>query len=69
MAGNLHDYRPTNMGRMPLLRWTQETLTHKARVSLTALKRLESEDGPCPASAPVRQNRQKSSPYSSNAMT
>jgi len=29
-----------------LLGWTQETLADKARVSLTALKRLESESGP-----------------------
>lgn len=28
-----------------LLGWTQETLADKARVSLTALKRLESESG------------------------
>ncbi|MCB1464322.1 helix-turn-helix domain-containing protein [Pseudooceanicola atlanticus] len=28
-----------------LLGWTQETLADKARVSLTALKRLESENG------------------------
>ncbi|MFG1303011.1 helix-turn-helix transcriptional regulator [Xanthobacter autotrophicus] len=28
-----------------LLGWTQETLAEKARVSLTALKRLESESG------------------------
>jgi transcriptional regulator with XRE-family HTH domain len=28
-----------------LLGWTQETLADKARVSLTALKRLESETG------------------------
>ncbi|BAI96849.1 hypothetical protein Sj15T_13070 [Sphingobium sp. TA15] len=28
-----------------LLAWTQETLADKARVSLTALKRLESENG------------------------
>ncbi|MFG1287882.1 helix-turn-helix domain-containing protein [Xanthobacter versatilis] len=28
-----------------LLGWTQETLAEKARVSLTALKRLESENG------------------------
>lgn len=28
-----------------LLNWTQETLADKARVSLTALKRLESESG------------------------
>ncbi|NTA50668.1 hypothetical protein G6L34_21370 [Agrobacterium tumefaciens] len=28
-----------------LLAWTQETLADKARVSLTALKRLESESG------------------------
>ena len=28
-----------------LLSWTQETLADKARVSLTALKRLESENG------------------------
>ncbi len=28
-----------------LLNWTQETLADKARVSLTALKRLESENG------------------------
>lgn len=28
-----------------LLGWTQETLANKARVSLTALKRLESENG------------------------
>ena len=28
-----------------LLGWTQETLADKARISLTALKRLESESG------------------------
>ncbi|MCX8999431.1 helix-turn-helix transcriptional regulator [Rhizobiaceae bacterium BDR2-2] len=28
-----------------LLGWTQETLADKARISLTALKRLESENG------------------------
>jgi len=28
-----------------LMGWTQETLADKARVSLTALKRLESENG------------------------
>lgn len=28
-----------------LLGWTQETLADKARVSLTALKRLESDSG------------------------
>ncbi|WP_082898221.1 helix-turn-helix domain-containing protein [Sphingomonas sanguinis] len=28
-----------------LLNWTQETLADKARISLTALKRLESENG------------------------
>jgi DNA-binding XRE family transcriptional regulator len=28
-----------------LLSWTQETLADKARISLTALKRLESESG------------------------
>ena len=28
-----------------MLGWTQETLADKARVSLTALKRLESESG------------------------
>ncbi|USI71513.1 hypothetical protein [Sphingomonas morindae] len=28
-----------------LLNWTQETLADEARVSLTALKRLESENG------------------------
>ncbi|MEH3046670.1 helix-turn-helix domain-containing protein [Sphingomonas adhaesiva] len=28
-----------------LLNWTQETLAEEARVSLTALKRLESENG------------------------
>jgi len=37
----MHDHRPARA----LLGWTQETLADKARVSLTALKRLESDSG------------------------
>lgn len=39
----MHDHRSTVAGRTRVTGWTQETLADKARISLTALKRLESE--------------------------
>lgn len=41
----MHDHRPTITGRTRVARLDTETLADKARVSLTALKRLESDSG------------------------
>lgn len=38
----MHDHFSPDAGRAKLLGWTQEMLADKARVSLSALKRLES---------------------------